>query len=100
MLDKLYAINTSLTRRFPDGNSIFEIMTRLLEECGELAVQVNIFEDRGIKRQKHGEPDPTKMAKEIQDVLRSALAVAQHYGLEDELAASVERSYRGLKEAD
>lgn len=97
MLDKMYAINQSLSQRFPDGNSIFEIMTRLLEECGELAEQVNIFEDRGIKRQKHGEPDKTKLAKEVQDVLRAALQVAQYYGIETDVEASVEKSYQGLK---
>lgn len=98
MLDKIYAINEALEQRFPDGNSIFEIMTRLLEECGELAEQVNIFEDRGIKRQKHGQPDQAKLAKEVQDVLRCALAVARHYGIEAELEASVEKSYQGLRE--
>ncbi len=98
MLEKIYAINDALEQRFPDGNSIFEIMTRLLEECGELAEQVNIFEDRGVKRQKHGEPDKAKLAKEVQDVLRCALAVARHYGIQAEVEASVEKSYLGLNQ--
>jgi NTP pyrophosphatase (non-canonical NTP hydrolase) len=38
-------------------------MTRLLEECGELAKEVNHFEGTGIKRQKYGEPDKTTWPK-------------------------------------
>ncbi len=65
MMDKLQAISRGLARCFPNGNTPFMIMTRLLEECGELAEQVNHFEDTGVKRLKHGEPDKTKMAKEV-----------------------------------
>lgn len=94
LFDKLLTINQSLCKSFPDGNSPFQIMTRLLEECGELAEQVNHFEGSGVKRQKHGEPDRQKLAKEVQDVLRCALQIADHYQLEPELTASVERSYQ------
>ncbi|HEY4721698.1 MAG TPA: MazG nucleotide pyrophosphohydrolase domain-containing protein [Anaerolineae bacterium] len=97
MIDKLAAIASGLNRRFPKGNEPFQIVTRLLEECGELAHEVNHFEDTGIKREKYGEPDKSKMAKEVQDVLTSALQVAQHYQIEAELQASIERSYQRLK---
>ena len=40
-LEKLYAITHGLNRRFPNGNDPFQIMTRLLEESGELAQMVN-----------------------------------------------------------
>lgn len=94
LLDKLITINEALFRAFPNGNQPFQIMTRLLEECGELAEQVNHFEGSGVKRQKHGEPDRAKLAKEVQDVMRCALQIAHHYGIEEELAASVDRSYQ------
>jgi NTP pyrophosphatase (non-canonical NTP hydrolase) len=64
--EKLVAINQALWWTFPDGNNPYQIMTRLLEECGELAEQVHIFERDGVKPDKHGEPDPAKMTKEIQ----------------------------------
>jgi len=72
MLEKLWATSTGLSRRFPRGNEPFQMVTRLLEECGELA-------------------------KEVQDVLRRAPQVAQYYGVEQELKASVEQSYQRLK---
>jgi NTP pyrophosphatase (non-canonical NTP hydrolase) len=97
LMQRLMVVSIGLGRRFPDNNGPFEIMTRLFEECGELAEQVNHFEGTGVKREKHGEPDKAKLAKEVQDVLRSALQVAQHYGIELELEASIENSYQRLK---
>jgi len=95
-LRTLFAISAGLSRRFADGNSPFEIMTRLLEECGELAGEVNHFEGRGVKREKHGDPDRAHLAKEIQDVLRCAAQLAQHYGVEAELESSILISYQRL----
>lgn len=45
---------------------------------------------------KHGSPNPQVLAKEIQDVLRAALA--RHYGVEDRLRVSIDESYRKLLE--
>jgi NTP pyrophosphatase (non-canonical NTP hydrolase) len=73
-------------------------MTRLLEECGELAEQVNHFEGRGVKHEKYGAPDKAKLAKEVQDAMRCALQIAQYYGIESELEASIEKSYQRVKE--
>ncbi len=93
---KLRAIGDGLARRFPDGNDIYQIMTRLLEECGEVAQQVNHFQGSGIKREKMGEPSAAHLAQEIKHVLLNALRVVQHYGVEQELSASIESSYQTL----
>lgn len=95
---QLQLINLALERIFPDGNNPYQIMTRLLEECGELAEQVHIFEGSGVKRQKHGEPDPTKMIKEIQDVIGCALQVASHYGLVTALHEAIEQRFQVYQE--
>lgn len=75
----------------------FRIITRLAEECGELAAQVNHFEGSGIKNQKHGEPDKDKLAKEVQDVIRCTLQIVEHYNIETELEKSVNKSIKSLK---
>ena len=98
MLQDLLTITAHLNRRFPDGNDPFQIMTRLLEECGELAQQVNHFEGTGVKRDKYGEPDKAKMAKEVKDVIRGALQIALYYGIEDELEASFQQSFQAMKD--
>ena len=97
MLEQVPAISAGLSRRFPDGNSPFQIMTRLLEECGELAQQVNHFEGSGVKRAKYGDPDRAKLAREAKNVLTCAWQVVAYYGIEAELAASLEQSYQNLK---
>lgn len=98
-LAKLYAINRGYNRRWGKGNQPFQIITRLVEEVGELAEQVNHFEDSGVKRQKHGEPDRLHLAKEVRDVLLCALQICQYYHVESELDAHIEQTYtRMVKE--
>ncbi len=96
MLEKLLAITRGYNRRFPDGDEPFQIMTRLLEESGELAQVVNHFEGFGVKRQKYGEPDKARLAGEVRNVLTCALQVAIHYGAEAELDDSIAQSYQRL----
>jgi NTP pyrophosphatase (non-canonical NTP hydrolase) len=74
-LEKLYAITNGLNLRFPNGNDPFQMMTRLLEESGELAQMVDHFEGTGIKLEKYGRPDKTKLAKEVMDLLRCGMRV-------------------------
>ena len=97
MLDKLLPITKGLNRRFASGNDPFQIATRLLEECGELAKEINHFEGQGVKRQKYGEPNKEHLAKEVQDVMRSALQVALYYQIEAELETSIEQAYQRMK---
>jgi hypothetical protein len=43
-----------------------------------LAGEINHFEGCGVKREKHGEPTITHLAKEVQDVMRVVLQAALH----------------------
>jgi NTP pyrophosphatase (non-canonical NTP hydrolase) len=65
MINKLYKIAEALNVKFPDGINPFMIVTRLAEECGEVAAKVNHFERKGVKVARHGEPDRKKFAKEL-----------------------------------
>ncbi len=55
-MDKLYLIAKGLNKKFPIGNEPFQITTRILEECGEVAKEVNHWENSGVKVKKYGEP--------------------------------------------
>jgi|SRR5579859_2431114 len=96
-LGVLYHLVDALNERFPEGNNPFQITTRLLEESGEIARQVNIREGSGIKAQKHGKPDNAELAKEVLDVLRAALSVARYYGVEKELEDAICERYDKIK---
>ena len=98
-MKRIYEMNAGLNKRFPNGNNPFQIITRLTEECGELAAEVNLFEGAGIKREKYGEPDRGKLAKEIMDVVRCALQVAMYYEIEDELEKTINEHHRRMVES-
>ncbi len=96
MLEKLFVITRGYIHRFPEGKEPFQIMTRLFEEGGELAQEVNHFEGAGVKREKHGEPDRKALAAEIGHVVHCALQVAVYYGVEQEMEEVLETAYRRL----
>ena len=96
MFNKIQLINQGLVKMYPDGNTPYQIMTRLLEEAGELAQQVNHFEKSGVKNQKYGLPERQKLAKEIQDVIRCALQIMVYYNVEPDVKDSVEKSLNKL----
>ena len=96
--EKLYREIDGLNVHFPDGNTPFQIITRLCDEAGELAAQVNQIEDQGEKRQRHGAPNKMVLATEIKDVIRSAMNVAWYYGVEHELSTAIDTDYQKLKE--
>lgn len=95
----LLEIVKALDARFPDGNSAFQRVSRLAEECGELASAVNHREKMGLKKEKYGEASDDHLVKEIQDVLRAALGIARHYGVEDKLEQSIEAFYADYQKA-
>ncbi len=97
MIEPLFVIARGMDHRFSKGKEPFQIMTRLLEESGELAQQVKIFEDTGIKREKDGQPDRVKLAKEVMQVLRCAAQVAVYYGVETEVESALDLSFQRLK---
>jgi NTP pyrophosphatase (non-canonical NTP hydrolase) len=95
-LDLLWPIDAGLRHKFPSGHTPWQMLARVLEEGGELAQQVAHFEDSGIKRQKYGEPDRSKLAAEIKGVLIAAIQIAQYYDLETELRDSIDWTYQNL----
>lgn len=94
MIQKLYKIAEGLNVRFPDGNDPFKIVTRLAEECGEVAAEVNHFEKMGVKAQRLGKPNKKKFAKELQDVMGAVLHLAMYYDIQIELEESTNEYYQ------
>jgi len=91
-MEKLYKMVEASNKRFPDGVEPYQMATRLLEECGEVAKEINHWEGSGIKRQKYGEPSKEKLANEIRQSLVELLKIAVYYSVEAELENSIEQS--------
>ena len=96
-MERLYRMAKGHTARFPNGNEPFQIVTRILEECGEVASEVNHFERSGIKAQKHGEPSREHMADEIKQAMNALVQLVQYYGIEREFEQSIERSLERIR---
>jgi len=101
-MDRLLLIVEAQKRRFPQGLNPFMMVTRLVEECGELATEVQIWEDSGLKRIKHGDPSRERTAKEVMFVVRDF----PHVGLPQLVGAvayrrlhEIERPFQALGEA-
>lgn len=90
---KLYQICAALEKRFPGNRDPFRILARLMEESGELADQVHLWENVGRKRASGRQPAADDLAKEIKQVILAALDVARYYGVEAQLEESVDASY-------
>ncbi len=98
-MKSLFLLANALNIKYPDGNSPYQIATRLAEECGEVASEVCHFEGSGIKVLKHGEPSKQKMADEIKNVLTVAIQLAIYYDCKEELENSINESIQRLTEA-
>lgn len=98
MQNQYIVLAQGMTKRFPNGNEPYQIMTRLLEECGEVAKEVNHFENSGTKALRHGEPSKEKLAGEVKDVLNALMQLVLYYNIEDELDEAVRKSIGQLKE--
>lgn len=97
-MDKLYKLAVGYMKRFPKGVDPYQMTTRLLEECGEVASEVSHFEDSGIKRQKRGEPSKTALAGEIKQALAALMQLTVYYSVQNELEASIEGSLDKMRE--
>lgn len=96
-MEKLYLLAKGYTNRFPGGNEPYQITTRLLEECGEVASEVNHFEKSGIKSLKHGEPSKQHLADEIKQAVNALMQLAVYYNVENELEKSIDISLEKMK---
>lgn len=96
-MDKLYQLAKGYTNRFPNGNDPYQITARILEECGEVASEVNHFEGSGIKTQKHGEPSKRHIADEIKQAINALIQLAVYYRVEEELELSIDRSLEKMR---
>ena len=96
-MQRFYKMVEASNNRFPEGVEPYQMATRLLEECGEIAAEINLWENSGVKRQKHGDPKKEIIANEIRQAMVELVKIAQYYHVEEELDASIERSLERSK---
>ena len=98
-MNRFYKLAEASDKRFPKGVEPYQMAARLLEECGEVASEINHWEGSGIKRQKYGEPSREKLAGELRQAITELFKIAAYYSVQDELEASVNKALeRATKE--
>lgn len=95
-MERLIYLAKGMNNRFPNGNTPYQIMTRLLEECGEVAQEVNRYENSGTKVLRHGEGSKEDLANEIKDSLNALIQLALYYDAIDEVVLEIEKSINRL----
>lgn len=97
-MKRFYKMVEGSFKRFPEGVEPFQMVTRLLEECGEVASEVNHFEASGVKRLKHGEPSKAALAGEIRQAMVALMQIAVYYSAQEELEKSMNESLKRMKD--
>jgi len=93
-MERFYKMVEASNKKFPRGVEPYQMATRLLEECGEVAAEINLWEDSGLKRQKHGEPKKEDLANELRQAMLELFKIAHYYHV-DQIDVS---GYRFLSE--
>ena len=96
-METLYLMARGANKRFPEGDEPFQMATRLLEECGEVASEINLWEDTGIKRKKHGEPKKENLANELRQAMVALAQIAIYYNVEKEIQERIESSLSTMR---
>ncbi len=96
-MQRFYKMVEASNKRFPNGVEPFQMATRLLEECGEVAAEINLWESSGVKRQKRGEPSKDALANELRQSIVELFKIAKYYSVENELEDSINRSIEQSK---
>ena len=96
-MERFYKMVEASNKRFPNGVEPYQMATRLLEECGEIASEINLWEDSDIKRKKHGDPKKENIANEIRQAMVELVKIAKYYHVEEELEDSIRTSLERSK---
>ena len=90
-MENFYKMVEASNKRFPDGVEPFQMATRLLEEAGEIAAEINHWEN-AHKRKKRGEPRKENLANELRQTIVECFKIAVYYHVENELEESINKS--------
>jgi NTP pyrophosphatase (non-canonical NTP hydrolase) len=96
-MQRFYKMVEASNKRFPNGVEPYQMATRLLEECGEVAAEINHWQNSGLKRQKRGEPSKVALANELRQSIVELFKIAVYYSVENELEESIHQSIEQSK---
>lgn len=96
-MENLKKLARGMNHRFPEGNEAFQITTRILEECGEVAQEVNRLEKSGTKVLRRGNGTKEDLAGEIKDAMNALMQLAIYYDAAELLQEAIAKSIEQLR---
>lgn len=96
-MEKLKQLAEGMNNRFSKGNHAFQITTRILEGCGEVAKEVNRLEKSGTKVLRHGDGTKEYLASEIKDAMNSLMQLAIYYDAVEQVQESINNAIEQLR---
>lgn len=96
-MERFYEMVKASNKRFPEGGTALSDGNPPVGGCGEVAAEINLWENSGLKRQKHGAPKKEDIANEIRQAMVELVKIAVYYHVEEELDTSIRQSIERSK---
>jgi len=93
-LSKISIVAQALTKRFPNGDEPFKIVSRLLEESGEVSWELNHYERKNISLMRNCRDNKENLVTETYQVMIALNQLLQYYNLSDLFARKIEEVYK------
>lgn len=93
-LSKISLVAQAQTKRFPNGDEPFKIVSRLLEESGEVSWELNHYERKNISLMRNCRDNKENLVTETYQVMIALNQLLQYYDLSDLFARKIEEVYK------
>lgn len=94
LLTKISLVAQAQTKRFPNGDEPFKIVSRLLEESGEVSWELNHYERKNICIEQNCKENKENLVAETYQVMIALNQLLQYFDLSDEFVSRVEYVYK------
>lgn len=94
LLSKISLVAQAQSKRFPNGDEPFKIMSRLLEECGEVSWELNHYERMNISVERNCKNNKENIVAEAYQVVMVLSQLLQYFDLSDDFINRIEMVYK------
>lgn len=98
LLNKISLIAQAQSKRFPNGDEPFKIMSRLLEECGEVSWELNHYERANVSVERNCKDNKENIVNEAFQVVMVLNQLLQYFDLSEDFVNKIEMVYKEFQD--
>lgn len=98
LLNKILLVAEAQSRRFPKGDEPFQITSRLLEECGEVAWELNHYPRKNISIERNSKDNKGNLVTETYQAMTVLGQLLQYFDLTDDFVNKIEVVYKEFQD--